>query len=356
MSRRTSGPKSRFAGFTLVELLVVIAIIGILVGLLLPAVQQIREAARRTQCLNNLKQLALASHNYESARKRLPHGLYQNSNRTAAGLPTAPYWGYSVFVELLPYMEQTSTFDSWSFVDTNAGALSNTYVPGTTTFGTSSPSASVIPSYLCPSDVFDPLPEELTYVGTGYARGWHGMNSYVASCGTYSTYFGDAAMKSDGAFYMTGPNSKPFASQSFLSPDATPARQGDIVDGLSGTLMFGERFHFDPNFDRILFTGSTFSRYPIRQWGVWGWTGGGNGTTHTFASTFVPMNYTTPPDATASFVSVNLRMAAFGSGHPSGANFALCDGSTRFISESIDMITYQAISTRDGGEIIAVEF
>lgn len=345
------------SGFTLVELLVVIAIIGILVGLLLPAVQQIREAARRTQCLNNLKQIVLASHNYESAYKRFPDGLYQNSGRNAAGNPIAPYWGWTVWVQMLPYVEQQSTYDSWNFKDTFNDARSNTYMPGTTAIGVTSPTASNIPIYLCPSDVYDGQPENLTYSATGYAVGWHGLTSYLACCGTYSTYFGDIGMQANGLYYMTGPNSKPFTNQNFLEPNARPAKHGDVQDGLSNTIAFGERFHFDPDFDRILFNSpSLYSRYPIRQWGVWGWTGGGNGTTHTFGSTMMPINYKTPSNAPASFVSVNQRMSAFGSGHRPGSNFAFADGSTRFISETIDMVTYQALSTRDGAEVIAGEF
>ena len=172
-----------------------------------------------------------------------------------------------------------------------------------------------------------------------------------------TTYFGDAAMQDNGMFYMTGPNSKPFPSSVNLDANARPTRLATVLDGQSNTIMFGERYHFDINFDKILHFGATkWSRYPIAKWGTWGWYGGGNGTTHAFASTFVPINYRTPPTAAANFANVNLRMSAFGSGHPAGATFALSDGSTRFISQNIDTITYQALSTRAGTEVIAGEY
>lgn len=128
------------------------------------------------------------------------------------------------------------------------------------------------------------------------------------------------------------------------------------MDGTSQTLMFGERFHYDPVFDNMLYdlTGD-FSRYPIHKWSAWGWTGGGNGTTHMFGSTRVPMNYKTTESDGKNFVSVNLRMSSFGSGHTGGANFTFSDGSVRFLSDSINMVLYRALSTRQGKEVIQYE-
>lgn len=344
--------KTKRNGFTLIELLVVIAIIGILVGLLMPAVQSAREAARRTSCLNNLRQVALAAMNYESSFKSLPPGLHQNSSSS----PNR-FWGHTVFLRILPYMEQQNVYDLWNFGENWTAADSNALdTSGNRTRNAAT--AAVVPTYVCPTDQIQNNPAELDYVGTGYSIGWFGISSYVACAGTYSTYFGDNTMQDDGPFFMTGPNSKPFSGQVNLEPNAKPARLATILDGQSNTILFGERYHFDVNFDQILHYTSPVkhSRYPIAKWGAWGWYGGGNGTTHAFASTFVPINYKTPATAAQNFANVNLRMSAFGSGHPAGANFALSDGSTRFVTQTIDMVTYQALSTKQGREVIAGEY
>lgn len=340
------------AGFTLVELLVVIAIIAVLIGLLLPAVQMAREAARRASCQNNLRQLGLAAMNFESARKRFPGGLYQNQS---AG--PARFFGQTFYIDLLAYMEAGNIRDRYNTQSNWAAADSNAIDPATGTRNMNAVTAFTIPNLFCPSDQIDKSPVELDYVGTGYSVGFFGMSSYVGSCGTYSTYFNDAMMQANGMMFMTGPNSKPTSTQNFLTPNATGTRIAEVSDGTTNTIMFGERDHFDPNFDQILHNHPTkFSRYPIAKWGAWAWYGGGNGTTHVLASTFVPINYKTPANATANYANVNLRMSAFGSDHSGGANFAFSDGSTRYITEQIDMITFQALSTRKSGEIIAGDF
>jgi prepilin-type N-terminal cleavage/methylation domain-containing protein/prepilin-type processing-associated H-X9-DG protein len=342
---RRCGEGSRFRGFTLVELLVVIAIIGILVALLLPAVQAARETARRIQCTSSIRQLAIASHNYLSAHESFPPGL--------TTYKTSDWHGNSVFSYLLPYLEETALADSWNYGHGSAAdARSNTIDPETGDKNENARSANVLSVLLCPSDALSENPVNLDYSVSGYATGWHGIGSYLGNCGTYSTYFRDPGMKSNGMFFMTGPDSRPGGvNQRFLEPNQAPARINDTEDGTSHTLLFGERYHEDPLFDALLHEKGKYSRYPIRKWGAWGWTGGGNGTTHLFGCSRVAINYTTPPTASG-YSSVNLRMSAFGSGHPGGANFAMADGSASFISENIDLITLQAISTRAGGEFI----
>lgn len=356
----------RSFGFTLVELLVVIAIIGILIGMLLPAVQQVREAARRSSCANNMRQLGIACHNYESSFGSFPDGLYVSDRDDAEnGVPyTLRWYGFTMFARMLPFLEQGNVFNNFDFTLNVNQAKSNT-VDSTGSFGMDAniseiPTAAVIPSFLCPSDSLEVNPVFLDWNSPGYSQGWHGMTSYLGNGGTHSTYFMDPGMQDNGVFYMTGPGSLPDDQDSTpnLSKNEKPCKIGQIFDGTSNTLLFGERYHFDPAFDRILNSESSFSRYPIAKWGAWGWIGGGNGTTHVLGSTRIdaPINYTTPEDATANFSSVNIRMSSYGSGHPGGANFSLSDGSVRFISEGIDAISFQAVSTREEGETLSIEF
>lgn len=264
-------------GFTLVELLVVIAIIGILVGLLLPAVQQIREAARRTQCLNNLKQIALASHNYESAFKRLPPGELGNSDPalTAPGFTLNSFTGCLVY--LLPYVEQQAMFDNISpmrnlNVDTIYTAFTSWQIPGYwyNVLGTGpDPATSTIQFYrprvetfLCPSDdpysnsaQTDPGPKGTGAVGiTGtfgirfngshyYMPATWTLNNSAANGGPYEltrTNYGSAA-GALGMWGTTDPGTIAYRDLylgTFFSRSKT--RIEGIPDGSSNTVIFGE--------------------------------------------------------------------------------------------------------------------
>ena len=339
--------KSQKTGFTLIELLVVIAIIGILVGMLFPAIQAVREAARRTSCKNNMRQLGIAALNYESARQQMPPGLttYEEGN-------AVDWYGYTWMQYLLPYIEQTNIGDRWNFGLSLADAKSNQLDAGGNKT-VDAMSAQIVPLFQCPSDAGLPLQAvELDWVSRGYSDGWHAISSYIGNCGTHSTYFGDVQMQDDGMLFMTGPDSKPFSNQVNLNSNASPARISEIRDGTSNTLFFGERDHLDQAFDELMHFGSfAYSRYPIAKWGAWGWTGGGNGTTHVLGSSRVPINYKTSPTASPSYAEVNLRMSAFGSGHTGGANFCLADGSVQYLASETDLLILQAVSTRNGGEI-----
>ena len=357
MSKFQRSSLFRKSGFTLVELLVVIAIIGILIGMLLPAVQQVREAARRTQCANNLRQLALACHNYESAHREFPPGieLHVDPVNTSEDCSTI------LFQYMLPYIEQNALYNQWVFGKTIADCKRNQQdVDGNETLN--APSANVIPAFQCPSDEVSNEPVELDWQDIGYSTGYHGICSYVGNGGTHSTYHWDAGMQDDGMFFITGPNSRPGGQQQQnLVANARPARMGGVADGTSNTLMFGERYHKDDLFDKMLHFESSakHSRYPIAKWGAWGWTGDGNGTTHALACarTGVPINFSSEDDGIpiATYYFVNLRMSAFGSGHPGGANFAMTDGSVQFLSQNTDILLLQALSTRAGGEVASLE-
>jgi prepilin-type processing-associated H-X9-DG protein len=323
--------------------------------MLLPAVQQVREAARRASCSNNIRQIALACHNYQSARDELPGGLvaYKDNSRIR-------WFGYSVFAAILPQMEQTAIYDQWDYSESGTNAMTNSLdLNGNRTADATT--AQQINSYICPSDVFDELVVELTYSSNsaGYPGGFFGVMSYAANGGTNSTYFLQPPMQDDGVFYMTGPESLPDPRSPNRTPnlddDADPVSVDAVYDGSSNTFMFGEKYHLDPVFEAIVRqngTSSSFSRYDLDQWSVWGWYGGGNGTTATFGSTQSPLNYSTPEDVSASYTEVNNRTSAFGSGHSGGANFAFCDGSVRFVVNEIDEVSYQSLSTREGGETV----
>lgn len=350
-----ASPRFRPRGFTLIELLVVIAIIGILVGMLLPAVQQVREAARRASCSNNIRQLVLACHNYEGAQRALPPGLWVSENDpTDSGTPYNLEWyGSTVFTRVLPFLEGNIVYKKWNFGLSADDAKSNT-LGETGELTDDALTATVIPMYLCPSDLLSGTAELLDWDSRGYSQGFHGITSYIANGGTRSGYFLDDLMQDDGTFYMTGPGSDP-SDQPNLDPNAKPCKLSFVSDGTSNTFAFGERYHFDEHFDRILHHGSQKARYPIKKFGAWGWIGGGNGTTHVFGSTYPPMNFRLAEDSDDSWDNFDLRIQSYGSGHPAGANFAFTDGHTAFVADTIDYVTYQALSTRSNNEIIGAD-
>jgi prepilin-type N-terminal cleavage/methylation domain-containing protein/prepilin-type processing-associated H-X9-DG protein len=312
-------------GFTLIELLVVIAIIAVLVGLLVPAVQKVREAANRTSCTNNLRQLGLAAHNYHNAIKAFPPGMNQ------APYASAPkFRGYSLFVYLLPYFEQDNLYRQWDF----ANPLNN--LVG----GLGARTATVLPGLLCPSDVILANPD--TSSGRPYA-----LTSYGGNGGRRS--FDPTAATTDGIFHTTGPAAQP-------APNQRPVRLADIRDGTSNTLLFGERSHTDANYDSFAAAGLA-SRSGMGSWGWWAVSEGRLAIGDVTMSAYVPINYRTPfaysSGWTGSFLPFEeQRVCAWGSNHPGGANFTLADGSVRFIQESISLSTLQQLSTRSGGEVI----
>ena len=168
-----------------------------------------------------------------------------------------------------------------------------------------------------------------------WSWGFYGMSSYGGNGGTRTVNTGGApdfpTMSRAGVFYID-----------------SCVKMGDITDGTSNTLLFGERSHQDPNFDArypIVFPGTI----PLEQWGRWGFIGAPGAIGNVALSTPVPINYQVPPGG--DFNAVENRVCAFGSGHSGGANFAFADGSVRFMSESIPLSTLKVVSTRSGGEV-----
>jgi prepilin-type processing-associated H-X9-DG protein len=307
----------------LIEVLVVIAIIAVLIALLLPAVQKVRESAARISCQNNLKQLGLAAHHYHDARGKFPPGLVpvdRTGGRFAGGT--------TLWVELLPYLEQGNLHQRWDYGDYRNNLAGRS----------SATTAQVLSGLLCPSD---PLPRPVHQLQVAddlaWASGHYAIGSYAGSGGTRS--FGATAPASnDGVFFRR-----------------SQVRTGDITDGTSATLLFGERSHHDADFDRLTQAFDPES-FPLAGWGGWGSAySPGVSPGDILLSTPVPINYRVPPDAGGTDLSwMDDRLCAYGSGHLSGANFALADGSVRFVSAAIALPTLQALSTRAGGEVVEV--
>lgn len=318
-------------GFTLIELLVVIAIIAVLVSLLLPAVQQAREAARRTQCRNQLKQLALAMHNYESSHSCFPPGQIRLS------FPTTPrVRGWSMFVQILPYLEQSALYSQWDFANPLANETN-----GNTGF--------ILPVLVCPSATLPQNP----FVKTSGAL--YSLTSYGGNGGTQS--HPPASTSGDGMFAGTGPviTTPPTVQHRMV-------RMRDVTDGTSNTILLGERSHIDSNYDSF-YTGG-YSQNPMGGWGYWAPSGGQLGLTDITMSSFGPINYRLPfdfankPGSISSSATFDAspesirRLCAFGSQHTGGAQVALVDGSVRFLSENIDSNTLRSLTTRGGGEVV----
>jgi prepilin-type processing-associated H-X9-DG protein len=295
--------------------LVVIAIIAVLIGLLLPAVQKVREAANRMQCANNLKQIGLALHHHHDATGQFPTGA-----RLPVDVGGRPALGTNLWVELLLYIEQDNLHRKWDYNDNRNNVLG----------GRNATQAQVIKVLLCPSD---PLPEPVSEDTAGtvlWSRGFYGLSSYGGNAGLRSVH--SSRMTRDGIFWID-----------------SGVRLADITDGTSNTFLFGERSHRDAEFDR---------RWPV-VWpgagdmagrGKWGFVAHAGVMGNVTLSTPVPINYRVPPDG--DFSALEDRVCAFGSGHPGGANFAFADGSVRFLSESTPLATLRALSTRAGDEVV----
>ena len=316
-------PRRRGA-FTLIELLVVIAIISVLLGLLLCAVQKVREAANRIQCQNNLRQLALAAHHHHDARGAFPTGAHPVE--TIGGrYVNGTCWE----VELLPYFEQDNLKNRWDYTDYRNNVAD----------GRNAITAQVLKVLLCPSD---PLPDPVFYNENpppqyAYARGFYGLSSYGGNAGKRS-WPGPLQQTRDGIFFHD-----------------SSIRMGHVTDGTSNTLLFGERSHRDPEYDRLTLAFDPLFQ-PLGKVGEWAGVHlpGGTFFQH-LLSTPVPINYRIPAGMSKQEFEPggrDNRLCAFGSEHPGGANFAFVDGSVRFVSQSIPLATLQALSTRAGGEVI----
>lgn len=306
----SSNKFNRRHGFTLVELLVVIAIIGILIGMLLPAVQQVREAARRMSCSNSLRQLALACHNYESANGEFPPGLnvpfsgsgsLRRTNVFAGGLtiedPPAAGRFANWLILTMPFVELNNTFDQLDISVRELAFNADTI---------NSPGAQLISSYQCPSDVEAIVAEA--------AGGFFAPTSYIGVAGEVSHFIGGEDNQNPTGEGVTG--------DGILFHNSSVGFQ-DITDGTSNTFLIGERYGVDPAWEG-------FATRRGWAWSSW------NASQNILGGAAAPINYDIPIEEgpNPSFDFRDLKLSSFSSAHSGGANFAAADGSTHFVTQT----------------------
>jgi len=333
----------RRLGFTLVELLVVIAIIGILISLLLPAVQAAREAARRTQCANNLMQIGIAIHNYELAHEVLPPGVVDVKGPIRS-TPQGHHVGW--LVQLLPYIGEKVAFRC---VDFSASVYDkkNDLVR-----------EHVVSIYLCPSDtgddlvLEDPWDEDTASQAETISPGYGGSESAMGLAGDESAV-GLAGAKMTAAVNYAGchhdveaPIDVDNHGVFFLN---SHVRLEDVSDGLGYTIFVGESVREKTSLGWMSGTKATLRNTGTMINNVMPFPGGGFGN--------VPEQ--APPEAqpdedkkAKAAVPAELKVGGFGSYHPGGANFLLGDGSVHFLSENMSMQIYQLLGHRADDELV----
>lgn len=336
-STSSSSPRP---GFTLVELLVVIAIIGVLVALLLPAVQAAREAARRMQCQNNFKQIGIALHNHHDTFNRFPPG--GASDGPPFGGTAASGWGSSWMVYLLPFIEQNAMNANWQFSGESGIFNANNQ---------NQRRNIAIPGYVCPSS---PLPK------FSRSQNYSATSNYVGIAGAVTGLipnYTEARTETSGTYGITSASGVlfPLSQNTFAS----------ITDGSSNTLVVGEMSNF--------MVEGTSTKVDWRGSDQWGWSagvksvGGVPGSTPTFYSADNrPFNMTTIryrinlvqnnwSHATRGTTGVGADGSAnvpLHSAHPSGCNGLLGDGSVRFLTQTMTLDNLARLATRDDGQVI----
>jgi prepilin-type N-terminal cleavage/methylation domain-containing protein/prepilin-type processing-associated H-X9-DG protein len=343
-----------FAGFTLIELLVVIAIISVLIALLLPAVQSAREAARRSQCINNLKQIGIAMHNYHTANDIFPMGsteqLYDNLNN---GTDIWPWNDWSIHAELLGYMEQNPIYNSINF----------NYPPVASTLGSGAAATALlirISTFLCPSD---------GNAGASF------INSYYGSMGTSIGYI--TQTQSSGLFAETvghriadlldgTSNSVSFSERLVGSPSQPDHYPGNGMDNVIAAANNPAQFIYDAQTDlpdTLTFLQACNAAWQANlniqscynsggQYWAWGTPG-------------MTLFHTIVPPSSPQYPWASCRNDCLGCGtdsshivnalsnHPGGCNVQFADGSVRFVKSSVNMRTWMQLGTIAGGEVVS---
>lgn len=360
------GSRLRRVGFTLIELLVVIAIIAILIALLLPAVQQAREAARRTQCKNNIKQISLALHNYHDTANQFPIGANcaDGVNGAANSCGTNfrhPNWGTTWAVSILPYIDQAPLYNQWD------SRLPSAHQPAVT--------STELAAFRCPSDIFNgrtvgsggatPAQSPINNANSLYAKGNYGAN-YGGGWGNENSGTNGVSGASNG-----GKNLGAFYSRGAAGNERFGMNFRDCTDGTSNSIAIGEM---------LVENGNGSCR------GCWALNMGAMVSAYTGTVNSSPYRPQDGPEGIATPnapASINGTLTAWGdcptfcgsgagdrqlhcldcggdgrggnairSRHTGGAHVGFCDGSGRFLSENIDRLLYRALMTIQGGETI----
>jgi len=367
-------------GFTLIELLVVIAIIAVLIALLLPAVQSAREAARRAQCTNNLKQMGLAMHNYVSAQTLLPPIAVDKAwFTTGQNTLPVPIQTYSQHARLLPYLEQTATYNA---LNTNLGVRWTNPGVGLSSgmqmeYFQATVLVTQISAFLCPSDPITNGGGTSSYTVGGQARPV-GMSNYPANMGMNRRVNGNAlntAAGKIGNWVPNGPNyvattwdgnlNRNISINSFVDgtsntiifsewvkgpQQGSPAKNGlgmvYYLPGRVGTVGYGTDYAFAQACAQTAITGGNQAWGWKGEWWAWG-------EEQIYSHTNLPNRYACQYSDFNNDSRANTTMVNASSNHPGGVNCAFMDGSVKFIKSSIGYQTWFALATPDNGEAIS---
>jgi prepilin-type N-terminal cleavage/methylation domain-containing protein/prepilin-type processing-associated H-X9-DG protein len=348
-------------GFTLIELLVVIAIIAVLIALLLPAVQMAREAARRAQCRNNLKQIGLALHNYHSGYNRFPPNFGIAFDNGVAG--KSNQFGMNTF--LLPYLEQTSVYNSINFNAVSAWAP--WYGEGGDGRNGANYTArgQVIEVFLCPSDVFPGNNAQADAV-TGSTSAEVGNANYIANAGRHRWY---ANGPTDGIVEIVGGDARSWTMASWGVSE--PVGIKDIRDGTANTAAFSEWVKgpaagpnntMDPK--AIVWDwvdpvwgdpDTTFERCNNQTNVNWGWKGEYWSWGNPYRGGGFYVHHMTPNRKACfgGWGEVGEHLVGASSLHPGGVNLLMCDGAVKFVGDNVDRQIWWSIGSRRDGTVIS---
>lgn len=329
----------RRSGFTLIELLVVIAIIAVLIALLLPAVQQAREAARRSQCKNNLKQIGLAMHNYHETFNCFPLGARAGATTNSGGAADTDRWagGVNWRVPILPYIDQAPVFNKLNF---ELGSWFSGYASRTANNGNAILIGLTMPVYMCPSSNVDPFINTASpqYDNPGRLLAMH----YVGIAGAYD----DPANRGSAAC-NTG-NYGIVCANGVMRPSQL-TKMSNVIDGSSNTIVVSEQSGMVGNF-------AISANYG----------GGWNGVSQTYAASsmtnlttyfyagittvrFAPNTKTTTSTASDHPYMTNTILNSL---HTGGIHTLMGDGAVRFVSDNVNMVTFRGACSMDDGQVL----